>query len=308
MFKNTRCLINTKTKTIINSTRSPFNFTKLSKKFLGQGASLQTNTDKVRLRGKFLKSRNEDMPTMLWFPEVMEPAENWEKWFSRKDNSILDCRNVWLVNPRNFGNSDHHSSFDLEEVSADIHRFIDDNQLTNVTVGGHGYGAKIASAFGSYHHNRTTGVICLEGGPMDHSYHESWEEVKDIITKCSKLDLSTASLGEVGRKIDLITQHPKWQSIMKKNLYESKGGLDWRFNMNDLYRNVNNARCDISSWSSRFGLYPGRAMVLFAEYSRWIFMNTNTIPFYNFFPKLEGSFPSNSFNFVQTPDSPLCKC
>ena len=62
---------------------------------------------------------------------------------------------------------------------------------------------------------------------------------------------------------------------------------------------------DISGWSARYGLYPGRAFVLFAEYSRWIFMNTNTIPFYCFFPKLEGRFPSNNFNFVQAADDPL---
>jgi hypothetical protein len=36
---------------------------------------------------------------------------------------ILDNRNVWIVNPRNFGDSDHHDSFDLEEVSNDVLRW-----------------------------------------------------------------------------------------------------------------------------------------------------------------------------------------
>jgi hypothetical protein len=54
------------------------------------------------------------MPTLLWFPDVMEPAENFEKWFLSPENKVLDYRNVWLLNPRNFGDSDHHDSFDME--------------------------------------------------------------------------------------------------------------------------------------------------------------------------------------------------
>ena len=69
------------------------------------------------------------MPTMLWFPEVMEPVENWEKWFMRPENKILEYRNVYLMHPRNFGDSDHHNSFDLEEVSHDIARFIEEPQM-----------------------------------------------------------------------------------------------------------------------------------------------------------------------------------
>jgi pimeloyl-ACP methyl ester carboxylesterase len=100
------------------------------------------------------------------------------------------------------GDSDHHDSFDLEEVSNDVTRFIDEKQLSIVTVGGHGYGAKIASAFGSYNMERTSGVICMEGGPMDHSYHEAWEEIKNAIVDLSKIDIQTASQGDVFRRID----------------------------------------------------------------------------------------------------------
>lgn len=280
-------------------------FFKINKKFIGQGASYQTDTEKVRIRGKFIKSRNTDMPTMLWFPEVLEPSENWEKWFSRSDNKVLDYRNVWVLNPRNFGDSDHHNSFDLEEIANDIRRFIDENKLTYVTVGGHGYGAKVASVFGSFYNDRTSGVICLEGGPIDQTYHEAWEEVRNLIIGCSKLNLSKMNTNDINKKIDSLTENQKWRSIIRQNLIEGKGSLQWRFNMDKLAENVQHQNCDISSWSSRYGLYPGRAFVLFSEFSRWIFLNTNTIPFYQFFPKLEGMFPSNSFNFVQTPDNPL---
>lgn len=111
-----------------------------------------------------------------------------------------------MVNPRNFGDSDHHESFDLEEVANDVQRFVDENQLTYVTVGGHGYGAKVACAFGSFYNDRTSGVICLDGGPLDHSYYQSWEEIKESLIKASQINSSTTSLGDAQRKIEQIVE------------------------------------------------------------------------------------------------------
>jgi len=66
------------------------------------------------LRGTFLKGRKHDLPTLIWFSDLVEPVENFEKFFARPENKILDVRNVWLLNYRNFGHSDHHESFDIE--------------------------------------------------------------------------------------------------------------------------------------------------------------------------------------------------
>jgi hypothetical protein len=63
------------------------------------------------LRGTFLEGRNKDLPTLIWLPDLIEPAENFHKFFSRDNNKIKDVRNVWLLNYRNFGDSDHHDSF-----------------------------------------------------------------------------------------------------------------------------------------------------------------------------------------------------
>jgi hypothetical protein len=51
---------------------------------------------------------------MIWLSDLLEPAENFQKFFTRPDNKILDVRNVWLLNYRNFGDSDHHESFALD--------------------------------------------------------------------------------------------------------------------------------------------------------------------------------------------------
>ena len=78
---------------------------------------------------------------------------------------------MWLLNHRNFGDSDHHSSFDLNDMSNDIIRFMDEKKITMATIGGHGFGAKVATATAINNLERFTGVISLEGGPIDHTYH-----------------------------------------------------------------------------------------------------------------------------------------
>jgi len=44
-------------------------------------------------------------------------------------------------------------------VSADIIRFMDDNQIVMSTIGGHGYGAKVAAATAITNMDRFTGLI-----------------------------------------------------------------------------------------------------------------------------------------------------
>lgn len=78
------------------------------------GATYHRDNNSVKLRGKFIPGRAADLPTMIWLADLLEPAENFSTFFEREDNKILNYRNVWLVNYRNFGDSDHHDSFALE--------------------------------------------------------------------------------------------------------------------------------------------------------------------------------------------------
>ena len=134
----------------------------------------QTDTNAVKLRGTFLQGKQSDLPTMIWLPELTEPAENFEAFFNDSKNKVRQVRNVWLLNYRNQGDSDHHHSYDMDEISNDIVRFMDQNKITMATIGGHGFGAKVAAATAINHMNRFTGVIQYEGGPLDHRYHEAY--------------------------------------------------------------------------------------------------------------------------------------
>ncbi len=68
---------------------------------------------------------------------------------------------MYLLYPRNFGNSDRHPCFDLEDMSNDVVRFMYEKKISTATLGGHGFGGKLAVAVGCYHGDRVTGTTIL---------------------------------------------------------------------------------------------------------------------------------------------------
>lgn len=66
---------------------------------------------------------------------------------------------------------------------------MDEKKITYATIGGHGFGAKVAAATAINHMDRFTGVIQLEGGPLDHKYYEAYQELASYIKHAALMDL-----------------------------------------------------------------------------------------------------------------------
>lgn len=96
-------------------------------------------------------------------------------------------------------------------MSNDIVRFMDENKITLASIGGHGFGAKVATATAINHTNRFTGVICLEGGPVNHRYHESHQELVSYIEAVRNLNIEKLSSAEALKKVSERIAHPKWR-------------------------------------------------------------------------------------------------
>ena len=241
---------------------------------------------------------------MIWFSDLCEPAANFEKFFTRPDNKILNCRNVWLLDIRNMGDSDHHESFDMYEISKDVTRFMDQQKLTMATLGGHGYGAKVALATAINNMERCTGVVNLEGGPLDHRYYEAWYDLKSYVEAANAMpkDLEVSA---AHKYINDNIACPKWASIFRQNIENKSGTAVWKFNVNALVKDMNVRVPDTAAWHTHYGLWPGQALAIFAAHSRWVHLSTNTLQFYNVMPRLEGQFPDKINTWAQEYESPL---
>jgi len=90
---------------------------------------------------------------------------------------------------------------------------MDDNKLTMATLGGHGFGAKVALATAINNMDRVTGVINLDGGPLDHTYHEAYQEVKEYVNIARKTDLSSMDVNQAQRYLKEEIACSKWAKI-----------------------------------------------------------------------------------------------
>ena len=99
-------------------------------------------------------------------------------------------------------------------MSHDIVRFMDENKITLASIGGHGFGAKVATATAINHMNRFTGVMCLDGGPLDHRYHESYQELAQYIEDVRNIGIEKLSVADAIKKVTEKVAHPKWRSII----------------------------------------------------------------------------------------------
>ncbi len=217
---------------------------------------------------------------------------------------MLDVRNVWLLDYRNQGNSDHHASYDMEEMADDIIRFMDERQITMATIGGHGFGAKVAAATASANMDRFTGVIQYEGGPLNHKYYEAYQELESYVDFASKMKLSTMDSSQAMRALDQNITCQKWASIFKQNL-DVSGTPFWKNNMDSLAANMRKFNPDVADWSESYGLWPGQTLAIFAANSRWVHLATNTLPFYNVFPRLQGQFPAQITTHAEGLEGPM---
>lgn len=149
-------------------------------------------------------------------------------------------------------------------MSNDIVRFMNDNKITLATIGGHGFGAKVAAATAINHLDRFTGVISLDGGPIDHRYHEAYQELAQYIEAARNLNIEKLSSSDAVKKIYEAIPHPKWRSIILQNILTDKGALYWRCNIEGLYKNTKKFVPDVAYWSPSYGLWPGQALAIFA--------------------------------------------
>jgi pimeloyl-ACP methyl ester carboxylesterase len=81
------------------------------------------------------------------------------------------------------------------------------------TLGGHGFGAKVALATAINNLDRCTGVINLDGGPLDHTHYEAYHELKEYVDIARQTDLSTMDYNQATRYLKEEIACSKWANI-----------------------------------------------------------------------------------------------
>jgi pimeloyl-ACP methyl ester carboxylesterase len=104
-------------------------------------------------------------------------------------------------------------------------RFMDAQKLTMATLGGHGFGAKVALATAINNLNRCTGVINLDGGPLDHRYYAVYQELKSYVEIASKIPLDKLDYSNAVKQLRDKIACQKYASIFVQNLEEKNNAV-----------------------------------------------------------------------------------
>lgn len=68
---------------------------------------MQRNSEDVELRGIRIQENNKDLPSLIFFVDMFDRVEGWLNFFTHPRFNIPDYRNVYVLYPRNQGNSDY---------------------------------------------------------------------------------------------------------------------------------------------------------------------------------------------------------
>ena len=205
-----------------------------------------------------------DSPNLIFIPEVFDQAENWLQFFTNPLNKIIQQRNVYILYPRNFGNSDRNPDMSWENHANDILRFMYEHKISMATLAGHGLGGKVALATGCYHFDKITGICTFDTTPTNQYYFQPFHEIRDYINELKNINLHRP-FGSISHDLKRIISCPKFRSLMENNLVKNPLGYEWRFESNAVFHNLTsfNHPSSLVNWNAQIGLYPGRSFFVF---------------------------------------------
>jgi esterase len=191
---------------------------------------------------------------------------------------------VYLLDARNHGDSEHVDSHTIADMAADVERFMDDQGLAKAVLLGHSMGGKTVMQTALNLQDRVEGLIVGDMGPFN--YMQLAPSNIPILELMNSLNLRLFGHKDEVHKVfmDHLNGNKMVADFLMTNLMQDKErGLKWRVNVPVLARDYE----DISSAIPRKGLtYKGPTTVLYGTKSEY--MPTERFPeFKTWFPEID---------------------
>ena len=153
---------------------------------------------------------------------------------------------VIIPDLRNHGQSPHSNIFDYEAMTADVLELLGNLDLQSAIIMGHSMGGKVAMQFALKYPERTNKLIVVD---MSMRQYEDRQMQIDIIKAMMSIDFEQVdSRNSVSELLKHSITDEKVRLFILKNLYrKTREQLDWRPDLEDIYRNIDNIFIAISS-------------------------------------------------------------
>ena len=122
----------------------------------------------VNLFGHKISSINEESKRdIIFLHGLLCQSRHWRSFAL---NDVFSKRaHCHLLDLRNHGESDHHSSMSYKEMAEDVIRYADQAGLNTFDLIGHAVGGKLAIAIGCLFKDRVKSIISLDAAPVDNN-------------------------------------------------------------------------------------------------------------------------------------------
>ncbi len=201
---------------------------------------LKSSPYKVDLRGVSIKGSDKSLPNLIFFVDWFDKVENWIPFFTQKRQDILELRNVYIINERNFGRSDNNSPnsdqfSQMEYYGKDLERFMYRNSISTACVGGHGLGARAALLGSIYKPQNITSYFALNYSPLNYNYFSFGSELKQLVKELGQLNLAKVSRKEFLDTVRNVTKSEHFIGLLDQNLkFDKTKGFYLDFNIDHL--------------------------------------------------------------------------
>lgn len=192
-------------------------------------------------------------------------------------------RDVYLLDLRNHGESQHLDSNRVEDMAQDIERFMDDHGLERSVLLGHSMGGKTAIQAALNLQDRAEGLIVGDSGPFD--YLQFTLNNTGILELMGSLDMSKFSHRDEVHRVfmDHLNGNKLVADFLMTNVvHDENNKLKWRINVPALIKGYPEFSSHVPKKSQ---IYTGPTTVLYGTRSEY--MPKERFPeFKQWFPKL----------------------
>jgi len=142
---------------------------------------------------------------------------------------------VYLVDQRNHGHSDHSDTFNYAAMAEDLYELIDDLFLTDILLLGHSMGGKTAMKFAQNYPELVSKLVVVDIAPKAYPVHHH-----AILAALSAVDLGAITRRSEAEKTlaEYIDEKGIRQFLLKNLYWKEKGQLAWRFNLEAIKNNI----------------------------------------------------------------------
>jgi len=180
---------------------------------------------------------------------------------------------VFTLDLRNHGESDHHEDMTYQAMADDVFRFISEHSLENVTIIGHSMGGKVAMQMALQHPEIIKKLVIIDIAPVKYEHG-----FNDLINSLKSLPLDQiSSRQEADKHLRQTVQPETLRQFLLQNLKNSADGFSWRINLDAIQANIEalmdfpGKHCDTQYQNSVLFLKGEKSDYIKHEYERTIF-------------------------------------